>query len=121
MKRQPLMFCVAGFLLVLALATVAAQELPAAPATAEVDLTLTDLDRAQREILNLNEQLRIARAQRAECEAALGPLEVSARSAENQRAAEDLKRVIEARHPGAEYDVATGVLRKKADPPKPPR
>jgi hypothetical protein len=84
-----------------------------------VDLAISDLDRAQREIVSLNEQLRIARAQRAECETTLGPLEVAARAEENQRALEELKKAIEARHPGTVYDVRTGTLSKKPESPQP--
>lgn len=82
---------------------------------APVDVTLSDLDRAQREIVSLNEQVRIARAQRAECETTLGPLEVSARGAENQRALDELKAAIEARHPGTVYDIKTGTLSRKPE------
>lgn len=105
-------FCIA-----VAAAVVAAQE-PAKP-TAAVDLALSELDRAQLEILRLNEQLRLARAQRADCEATLGPLEATTRGADIQRAADELKRTIEARHPGTEYDLATGTLRTKPEPKKP--
>lgn len=98
-------------LVAIACAVGIAQEKSAEPA---LNLTPSELDIAQREIVSLNEQLRVARAQRADCETTLGPIEAAMRGQENQRALDALKTAIEARHPGAVYDVKTGTLSVKA-------
>ena len=115
-RRLPFVF-VPTLILVAVLG--AAQEKPA-PA---VDLQLSPLDEAQLEVMSLNKQLRFARAQRADCESTLGPIEAQARGAENERAMDALVKDIESRHNcavlGCAFDRATGkLMRKPEEKPK---
>lgn len=79
---------------------------------------LSDTEQLKRENLQLRDQLRAARAQRADCEATLGPLEVQARSTDLQAGLQKLKAECELSHPGFTCDPAAGTLTKKPEPPK---
>jgi hypothetical protein len=103
MRRLPLLVV----LVLVAIVGLRAQEQPA----------LSEIERLKFEVINLQAQLARALAERSDCFATLGPLQAHANSQAIDRQLQALKADVETQHPGYEFNVQTGQLTKKPEPP----
>ncbi len=81
--------------------------------------TPTDVEQLRAQLNQALDELAIARAQRANCETVLGPLEAKTRGADSEQRWAALKADLEKARPGFDCDPHTGICTKKPDPPKP--
>jgi hypothetical protein len=79
------------------------------------DFNPSDVERLRSEVATLTEQLAIARAQRADCESTLGPVEAQFRQRESADKWAGLKADMEKARPGFSCDPRTLVCTKKPE------
>jgi septal ring factor EnvC (AmiA/AmiB activator) len=79
-----------------------------------------EVEQLRAQLAHAMDELAVARAQRADCETQLGPVEAKLRSDESQQRWAALKADMEKARPGVECDPRTGACTKKPEPPKEP-
>lgn len=90
---------------------------PSAPTLESRAKEVADL---KRQVNDLLDQLAAVRAQRADCEATLGPIEADARQRDSAQRWAALKTALEAEHPGQDCNPRTLECAKRPEPPAAP-